>query len=104
MERILETFKPRSLAGAHLDLEPARQKLERWTQGWVALSLCTTAHSLYTRFANMFGASISEAPVRPDLRWTQSSQTKFWESRKAFWADITYSRLRHSCEARGLNR
>ena len=63
MERILETFKPRSLAGAHLDLEPARQKLERWTQGLVALSLCTTAHPLHTRFTSIFGISISEATM-----------------------------------------
>ena len=32
----------------------------------VALSLCTTAHPLYTRFANIFGASISETTMRPN--------------------------------------
>jgi hypothetical protein len=29
------------------------------------LSLCATAHPLYTRFANIFGASVSEAATRP---------------------------------------
>jgi hypothetical protein len=33
--------------------------------GSVALSLCTTAYPLYTRFANIFGASISETTMRP---------------------------------------
>jgi hypothetical protein len=32
----------------------------------VALSLCTTAHPLYTRFTNIFGTSISEATMRPN--------------------------------------
>jgi hypothetical protein len=30
--------------------------------------LCTTAHPLYTRFAGIFGASVSEAAMRPDPR------------------------------------
>jgi hypothetical protein len=34
--------------------------------GPVALSLCATARPLYTRFANIFGASISETAVRPN--------------------------------------
>ena len=38
-------------------------------QGSVALSLCTTAHPLYTKFANIFGTSVSKATMRPDLRW-----------------------------------
>ena len=29
---------------------------------------CTTAHPLHTRFTNVFGASVSEAAVRPDPR------------------------------------
>ena len=33
--------------------------------GSVALSLCTTAHPLYTRFTNTFGASIYEMMMRP---------------------------------------
>jgi hypothetical protein len=37
--------------------------------GSVALSLCTTAHPLYTGFANIFGASISETTMRPNPRW-----------------------------------
>jgi hypothetical protein len=32
--------------------------------GSVALSLCTAAHPLYTRSANIFGASISEVKIR----------------------------------------
>jgi hypothetical protein len=40
----------------------------RWSQGAVAFSLCTTAHPLYTRFANIFGASISETTIRPNPR------------------------------------
>jgi hypothetical protein len=35
--------------------------------GLVALSLCrTTAHPLHTRFANIFGTSVSEATMRPN--------------------------------------
>ena len=34
----------------------------------VALSLCTTAHLLHTGVANIFGASLSEAAMRPDPR------------------------------------
>jgi hypothetical protein len=34
-------------------------------QGSVALSLCTTDHPLHTRFTNIFGASVSEATMRP---------------------------------------
>ena len=33
--------------------------------GAVALSLCTTAHPLHTRFAKRIGTSISEATMRP---------------------------------------
>jgi hypothetical protein len=33
-------------------------------QGSVALSLCTTAHPLHTRFTEVFGASISETTMR----------------------------------------
>jgi hypothetical protein len=32
------------------------------------LSLCTTAHPLYTGFTNIFGASIFEATTRPNSR------------------------------------
>jgi hypothetical protein len=35
-------------------------------EGSVALSLCTAAHSLYTRFTNRFGTSISETTMRPN--------------------------------------
>ena len=42
----------------------------RWAQGSVALSLCTAAHPLYTRIANIFGASIYETTMRPNPRWT----------------------------------
>jgi hypothetical protein len=38
------------------------------TSSSVALSLCTTAHLLPTRFTNIFGASISEATMRPNPR------------------------------------
>jgi hypothetical protein len=43
--------------------------------GSVALSLCTTAHPLYTGIANIFGASIPEATMRPNPRstWRRSS-------------------------------
>jgi hypothetical protein len=34
----------------------------------VALSLCTTAHPLHTRIANIFGTSISETTMRPNPR------------------------------------
>jgi hypothetical protein len=40
--------------------------------GSVSLSLCTTAHPLYTRFTNIFGASISEATMRPNPRQEQT--------------------------------
>jgi hypothetical protein len=44
-----------------------------WTLGSVALSLCTTAYPIHTRFANIFGASISETTMRPSPRWTRHS-------------------------------
>ena len=34
--------------------------------GWLALSRCTTAHPLHTRFTNEFGIYISETRVRPN--------------------------------------
>ena len=34
-------------------------------EGSVALSLCTAAHPLHTGVANILGASISEATMRP---------------------------------------
>jgi hypothetical protein len=40
--------------------------------GSVSLSLridCTTTRPLHTRFANIFGAAISEATMRPNPRW-----------------------------------
>jgi hypothetical protein len=43
------------LAAARADLPPRREDLR---SGSVALSLCTTAHPLYTTFTNNFGASI----------------------------------------------
>jgi hypothetical protein len=33
-------------------------------EGSAALSLCTTAHPLHTRFTNIFDASVSEATMR----------------------------------------
>ena len=39
-----------------------------YTLGSVALSLCTTAHPLHTRFANIFGASVPETTMRPNPR------------------------------------
>jgi hypothetical protein len=48
---------------------PTWRRCSTWSvQGSVASSLCTTAHPLYTRFAYIFGASISEATMRPDPR------------------------------------
>ena len=37
-------------------------------QGSVELPLCTTAQPPHTRFTNIFGASLSEAAMRPDPR------------------------------------
>jgi hypothetical protein len=37
-------------------------------QGSAALSLCTIAHPLHTRIANIFGTSISEVTMRPNPR------------------------------------
>jgi hypothetical protein len=43
--------------------------LEGLAAGSVALSLCTTAaHSIYTIFTNIFGASISNVTMRPKPR------------------------------------
>ena len=36
--------------------------------GSVALSLCTTVHSLHTKFAKIFGTCISEATMRRNPR------------------------------------
>jgi hypothetical protein len=44
------------------------ETLEVSSQGLVALSLCTGAPPLYTRFANIFGASVSEMTMRPNPR------------------------------------
>ena len=35
----------------------------------VALSLCTTVHPFYTKFAKILGASISETTIRPNPRY-----------------------------------
>jgi hypothetical protein len=41
-----------------------------WAEGSVALSLCTTAHPLHTRFPNIFG-TFSEPRMGPDPRWAE---------------------------------
>jgi hypothetical protein len=46
--------------------EPYELSDARLGQGSVASSRCTTAHPLYTRFTKHFGASISEATMRPN--------------------------------------
>jgi hypothetical protein len=43
----------------------------RFSPGSVALSLCAATHPLYTRFTNVFGASISETAMRPNPRFSQ---------------------------------
>jgi hypothetical protein len=53
------------------DASYVRQKLvyDLWRdQGSAASSLCTTAPPLYTRCTNIFGASVSEATMRPNPR------------------------------------
>jgi hypothetical protein len=42
----------------------------RHTQGSVASSLCTTSYPFHTISVNIFGASVSEATMRPDPRHT----------------------------------
>jgi hypothetical protein len=55
--------------GLRDDVEQSMTKLDlRHDEGSVALSLCTSAHPIYTRFANIFGASISEPTMRPNPR------------------------------------
>jgi hypothetical protein len=44
-------------------------RLAGGNRGSVASSLGTTLHPLYTRFASIFGASISETRMRPNPRW-----------------------------------
>ena len=56
--------------GAYGAVARADGPAARWVlQGSVALSLCTTAHSLYAIFAIIFGTSVSETTVRPNPRW-----------------------------------
>ena len=40
-----------------------------WGSCSVAVSFCTTAHSVHARFAKIFGASLSETTMRPIPRW-----------------------------------
>ena len=49
-------------------VEKPRLLERRHASGLVALSLCTTAHPLYTVIANTFGASISQTTTRPNPR------------------------------------
>jgi hypothetical protein len=65
-----DAAKAAEAAGADAK-EEAEQAMGRFTQGSVALSLCTTAHPLHAKFANniIFGTSIPEATVRPDPRF-----------------------------------
>ena len=53
---------PRTRTGA------SARRATRSAWGSVALSRCTTAHPLYTRSTNIFGASVSEAVMRPNPR------------------------------------
>jgi hypothetical protein len=55
----------------------------RSRQGSVALSLCTAAHPRHTRFTNIFGASVSEATVRPGPRSRPNSPTRWTRARAA---------------------
>ena len=49
-----------------VDGGPQRDDAVGLAEGLVSSSRCATAHPLHTRFANIFGASISEAVTRPD--------------------------------------
>jgi hypothetical protein len=60
---------------AHAAALPGPPASSRHRSGSVALSLRTTAHPLHTRFANMFGASVSGATVRPGPRHRLSEGT-----------------------------
>jgi hypothetical protein len=57
----------RNVLEALIDLDPDHPQLEV-LQVSVALSLCTAANPLHTRFANIFGISISDTTMRPDPR------------------------------------
>ena len=56
------------LEGLSEGVAPRVNTHERQAKGSVALPLCTTTHSLYTRFANIFGASTFEPTMRPNPR------------------------------------
>jgi hypothetical protein len=48
--------------------------LAGFSSGSVALSLCTTAHPIHTRFSNIFGISISESAMPPNPRFAGGVQ------------------------------
>ena len=56
------TPRPPAAAITEAELTALHARLE---QGSVALSLCAPTHPIYTRFTNLFGASVFEATMRP---------------------------------------
>jgi hypothetical protein len=60
-------------SGTRRPRAPGAAAASRCREGSVALSLCTTVHPLHIRFANVFGASVFEATVRPDPRLAAAS-------------------------------
>jgi Ca2+-binding EF-hand superfamily protein len=73
-------------------------------QGSVALSLCTTAHPLCTRFANILGASISEATMRPNPKVTFEEFEVWWKEREidALLSDMGEADVREALAEAGV--
>ena len=71
--------------GHRLPLPPGDREVRRQHRGSgaVALPLRTTAPPLYTRFANIVGASLSEATVRPNARTSAPSAPPAAPARRA---------------------
>ena len=63
----IKSLTPRAPEG------PARARSLYISHLYIALSLCTTAHPLYTRFTIMFGTPMSEPTMRPNPRSGHSS-------------------------------
>ena len=73
-------------------------------QGSVALSLCTTAHPLCTRFANILGASISEATMRPNPKVTFEEFEVWWKEQEtvSLLADMDEADVREALAEGGV--
>ena len=61
-------------------------------QGSVALPPCTTARPLHTRYATIFGASVSKSTMRPNPKVVGVKKCEVCKKTRASWSTVADAR------------